>query len=409
MPTLESTRAAWARIVAARDRRRVAERAARRDVCVVGPGKAFLSGVTYHTYSLASALDARRPTRVILLQHLVPRRFYPGRARVGADLSHVRLPPTVGRTRGLDWWWGPAMAEATWSLLRRPPAVLVVQCWTVAAWHTQLALAWVARSRGTAVVLEVHELADPGEAQHAVVRWWAGLLRRPLVAQADRVIAHSRHQRREVAAAYGLRVEDVEVIVEPAFDAHHVADPAASAVHDGPVQLLFFGTIRPYKGLEDLIDAFALLDESERSWHLTVVGETWEGWEEPARRIARSPARERIAFVNRYVTDGEVDQWFTQADIVVLPYRRSSVSGPLMVAISYGRPVVVTDVGGLSEAVEGYSGAVLVEPGSASALAEGIAKAEQLVGVRHRAPRTWDDVASEHDELYRSLVAEVAP
>jgi len=173
---------------------------------------------------------------------------------------------------------------------------------------------------------------------------------------------------------------------------------------DGPIELLFFGTIRPYKGLEDLVAAFEVLaSEGERDYRLTVVGETWEGWNEPGARIRRSRHRHRIEFVNRYVTDEEVDQAFRSADVVVLPYRRSSTSGPLMVAMSYGLPVVVTAVGGLPESAEGYDGAVLVDPGSIDRLVDGIRKAEPLVGIRHRAGRSWADVAVEHESLYRSI------
>ena len=91
-----------------------------------------------------------------------------------------------------------------------------------------------------------------------------------------------------------------------------------------------------------------------------MVGETWEGWTLPAELIAASPAADRITLVNRYVTDAEVDRFFAEADVVVLPYRRSSASGPLHIAMSHGLPVVVTAVGGLVEAAEHYSGTVFV-------------------------------------------------
>ena len=72
--------------------------------------------------------------------------------------------------------------------------------------------------------------------------------------------------------------------------------PPISAVRtapkDGVVNLLFFGLIRPYKGLEDLLHVFNALprEEAERLW-LTVVGETWEGCTEPAQPYRRQPAR----------------------------------------------------------------------------------------------------------------------
>ena len=101
-------------------------------------------------------------------------------------------------------------------------------------------------------------------------------------------------------------------------------------------------------------------DEVERYW-LTIVGESWEGVD-AAGMVERSRHRDRITLVNRYVTEGEADGYFQGADAVVLPYHRSSQSGPLHMAFGYGLPAVVTSVGGLVEAVEPYAGAVVVAP-----------------------------------------------
>jgi glycosyltransferase involved in cell wall biosynthesis len=133
--------------------------------------------------------------------------------------------------------------------------------------------------------------------------------------------------------------------------------------------LLYFGVIRPFKGLEDLITAFdsILQNEIDRYW-LTIVGETWENWILPAELIARSHYRERITFINRYVSDEEVAVFFAGADAVVLPYHRSSASGPLHTAMSYELPIVVIQVGGLTEAVANYEGAINVPPRDPSAL-----------------------------------------
>ena len=78
-----------------------------------------------------------------------------------------------------------------------------------------------------------------------------------------------------------------------------------------------------------------------------MVGETWEGWTAPDQAIARSPHADLIERVDRYVTDTELTAYFERADAVVLPYHRSSSSGPLQIAMSAGLPVVVTAVGGL--------------------------------------------------------------
>jgi glycosyltransferase involved in cell wall biosynthesis len=138
------------------------------------------------------------------------------------------------------------------------------------------------------------------------------------------------------------------------------------------------------------------------------VGETWEGWVEPFERIAACPHRDRITVVNRYVDDREVDGWFGGADVVVLPYRRSSQSGVLHVAMAYGLPVVATDVGGLGEALEGYPSAVLTAPGDIDDLVAGIEKARHLER-RAGAGPTWAQSAAAIHELCRSTIAGEGP
>jgi glycosyltransferase involved in cell wall biosynthesis len=122
-----------------------------------------------------------------------------------------------------------------------------------------------------------------------------------------------------------------------------------------------------------------------------VVGETWEGCTEPAHLIATSPHADRITFVNEYVPDEVVGAAFAHADVAVLPYRRSSSSGILHVAMSWGLPIVVTSVGGLPEAASGYAGAVFVPGGDPDTLKEGIMKAAALVGQKFPDPRSWHD------------------
>ena len=181
-------------------------------------------------------------------------------------------------------------------------------------------------------------------------------------------ICHSRFERDSVVDRYGLAGDLVEVVPHAAVNPHSGGSPIRPAP-EGVCNVLYFGVIRPFKGVEDLIRAFDGLgdDEAGRFW-LTLVGETWEGWDLPARLAAASRHRDRISLVNRYVDDAEADGYFRGADVVVLPYHRSSQSGPLHVAMSLGLPVVVSAVGGLVEAVEEYGGALLVPQASPEAL-----------------------------------------
>lgn len=377
-------------------------------ICVIGPGTRFLSGVTYHTYGLANALaeSSDRPVSALLLRRLLPRRWYPGAARVGEDLTHLRFLPGVARFDGIDWYWLPSLIPSLWFLVRHRPSHLIVAWWTAAVAHTLLVLVGVGRLLGANVVVEIHETLDPGERRHAAVRRFGRWALRRLCRLSHAVVFHSGTHRDEVLAATGARPPRVDVIPLVAWSHYQLGRcrrPAAPEV----CNVLFFGVIRPFKGLEDLLDAFEAIPEDEiGDWWLTVVGETWEGHTAPAERIRASRYRHRITFVNRYVRDEEVDAFFGGADVVALPYRRSAGSGPLAVAMAYGRPVVVSDLEPLRQEAGGYGGAIFVPVGDPAALLEGLHKAADLRTRRFAPPASWEEAAGAHLSLVAHLAAE---
>lgn len=387
-----------------------------RRVLVVGAGTRFLSGITYYTHRLAGALAPTSEVSVVLMRRLLPQRLYPGRARVGTDLADLHWPAGVDVLDGVDWYWGPSITAAARFIRDHRPDVVVLQWWTGTVLHSYLAIAELARRRGARVVLEMHETQDVGEV--AAVPGAAGYVSTlfpRLLARCSALVVHSEFDRRLVEERFGRHGLPVAVVPHGPYDptanpaAADLAAPAGDERPDrrpGPVRLLYFGVIRPFKGVEDLLEAFARLDETAAAgFELTVVGETWEGWTRPAELIAGHRFADRITFVNRYVSDAEADRLFREADAVVLPYHRSSSSGPLQMAMGRGLPVLVTSVGGLVEAADGYAGAVFVPPQDPAALAAGLARLVPLVGRRYPAAADWDETRKRYDRLFDQLAA----
>ena len=371
--------------------------AAKSRIVVVGSGWRFLSGISYYTCRLSNALASEFSVDAVLMRRLLPARLYPGRARVGQRLNDLRYDHSVRVFDGVDWWGVPSLIRAVRFLRRERPQVLVLQWWTGTVLHSYLVLGLAARLFGARLVIEFHEVQDTGEAAHRLAALYTRWLIRPLLRRTDGVVVHSRFDLVALRRAYGLAGVPAQIAKHGPYDHHESVVPAArKPVAGGPCRLLFFGTIRPYKGLEDLVEAFAALPAG---YHLTVVGETWEGWTLPADLIAASPAADRITLVNRYVPDAEVDRCFAEADVVVLPYRRSSASGPLHIAMSHGLPVVVTAVGGLVEAAEGYSGAVLTAAAAPGDLVVAIERAAALTGRRHADPSSWAHTVAAYARL----------
>lgn len=375
-------------------------------VCVVGSGTRFLSGISYYTMRLSNALAQSHRVSAILMRQLLPTFAYPGRQRVGARLTELAYAPNVRLFDGVDWYWLPSLLRAIILLLRESPDLLIFQWWTATVIHSYVALALVARLMGKRIVIEVHEVLDPGELRLAPVRAYVGLLGPLLVRLADAFVVHSEHDRDALEERYGIHSRPIAKIHHGPYDQYVVPSPVEvrPAPSSTVCNMLYFGVIRPYKGLEDLIRAFDKIPTQRiQQFWLTIVGETWEGWTLPAELIARSRYRERITFINRYVPDSEVAALFAGADAVVLPYLRSSASGPLHIAMSHGLPVVVTRVGGLLEAVDCYAGAVLIPPGDPDALLEALLEVRQLRGKRYVDPHSWTNTVARYTALLESL------
>lgn len=377
-------------------------------VLVVGSGTRFISGISHYTRYAALALSRRVPVTVILMRRLIPRALYPGRARVGAQLTAESYPPDMDVFDGVDWYWIPSILRALHRLWRARPEAVLFQWWTGAVLHSYIALAAAARLRGSRVIVEVHEIQDTGEAEIAPARAYVERLGHLFMRMADAFIVHSEFDRAALADGIDLGRRPVSVVRHGPYSHYDVA--GAEPLREAPLDacnILFFGTIRPYKGLEDLVRAFDLLaaGEPERGYWLTVVGETWEEWTEPLSLIASSPSRDRITLVNEYVSDGDAARWFAGADLLALPYRRSSASGPLHMTMDAGLPVVICDVGGLREAAGGYPGAVLVRPADPADLAAGIRRAADMRGTSFDDEGSWDD----HADAVLSLVASLGP
>ncbi len=391
---------------------------------VVGSGTRFLSGISVYTLRLANALAASG-ARVSLLtmRQLLPTRFYPGRDRVGASLTDLETDPRVATFDGIDWYWLPSLIRGTVFLARQRPEVLILQWWTGTVLHTYLVLSVLARLFGARTVVEFHEVQDTGELRLPLVGPYARLVGRGVIRLASAFVVHSEFDRGLVAEHWPVGEKPVTVIHHGPYD--HLAEQGAEVAStaapeilreapDDTCNILFFGTIRPYKGLEDLVDAFDSLAQDEvGDYWLTVVGETWEGWTLPAEKIDRSRWRDRITFINRYVHDAELDAYLAGADAVALPYLRSSISGPLHVAMSYGVPVIITPVGGNAEASEHYSGIHLVPVHDPAAIANEIRTLRPGTRERHENPASWDTSARAYralaDRLRGNTAAFVAP
>lgn len=360
---------------------------------LVGPLLPFRGGLAQHTTMLHRAMAAMTDLRTISFSRQYPAWLFPGESdRDSQFAGHVES--------GVDYLLD-SLNPLTWRaaadrIISHRPDIAVFPWWT-AYWapcfrHLTRRL----RAAGIKVVFLCHNVVEHETA------FWKQWLANSVLRNGSWFVAQSREGCRQLQTAFPEI--DVQFHPHPIFD-HY---PAAEGIlpRRAKWELLFYGFVRPYKGLELLLNSLASLPEFD--FHLSVVGEFWGGREQIDRQIDSLGLRPRVEVVPRYVDDFDTAEFFHRADAVVLPYRSATGTGVTPIAYHYNKPVVVTAVGGLPDVVEDGVTGFIAPTSTSSAIAEALQRLSTMDSVaftngiaRVKSRMTWSSLARTlltHDE-----------
>ena len=185
---------------------------------------------------------------------------------------------------------------------------------------------------------------------------------------ADHIFVHTEKMKGELHQEFGVRKEAVTVIpfgINNSVPDTELAPSEAKrrlGIGSGEKTILFFGAIRPYKGLEHLVAAFQQIAPKHEDYRLIIVGDPMKSvryWRGIQETIERDPSRERVVQKIEWLADSETELYFKAADVCVLPYTHAFQSGVLFLSYSFGLPVIATDVASFAEDItEGRTGFV---------------------------------------------------
>ncbi len=334
-------------------------------VVIIGPSEKFLSGVGYFTIRLSNALSGLMNVETILFREMLPRRLFPGWRRVGEELTTLRFNDRVRIHEILDWY-NPITWLRAFKIAENAD-MMIFQWWTSSVAHMYLALE-ILNLKRRPIIIEFHEVVDPFESSVLPIRGYSKVMGNLIIRLASHYVVHSNADKELISRNYGIEKEKIEVIPHGIYNHYEKKDRVEARASIGIKEdfaILFFGLLRPYKGVKYLIKAFENLPEDiiEKS-RLLIVGETWEDKE--TRELARkSRYSNKINMVDRYVSDEEVSLYFSAADVLVIPYTRASQSGVAHIGMAFGMPIIASEVGGLKESLGKYEGTVFVAPESA--------------------------------------------
>ncbi|MEQ8264673.1 glycosyltransferase [Pseudohaliea sp.] len=335
---------------------------------VIGPSWPFKGGIARYTTELYRALAGHSRALFISVSRQYPRWLYPGRGDRAPEDRGIFEPsaqPLLDPLNPLSWW---RTASAVCAF--RPDTVILP--WWHLYWGPAFAgLAVLLRRRcpGLRIIFLCHNVVghDGGRL--------ARIASRLVLRRADAFLVHGESEERQLRALLGevvcARVEHPAYAIDrAALPSRDEARKRLGVESAGPL-LLFFGFVRPYKGLDLLLAALAELQRSQPC-RLVVAGECWEPratWEQRVRALGLQDA---VYFHDRYIPEQEVATYFAACDAVVLPYRSATGSGVAKLAMSYGRAVIATRVGSLAAAIDEGVNGFSVASGDVAALAAAI-------------------------------------
>jgi len=336
---------------------------------LIGPTYPCRGGIAHYTTLLERAFRQQHVVQFISFRRQYPSWLFPG--QTDRDISGKPL-----RADAVEYLLDP-FGPWTWLQVARRiqhhhPNLMILPWW-VPFWAVpfRIVTAYIKRFTRAKVIFICHNVL-PHESG-SLDRFWARLG----MGQGDGFIAHSSVQVEQLLTIFPKAA--VRCVPHPTYAAfgtgHWTKGTARQALglNLEDKLLLFFGFIRPYKGLHHLLTAMPVILQ-QVDVTLLVVGEFWSGKAETESQIAQLGLGRQVRLIDQYIPNEEIELFFTAADLVVLPYESATGSGILQIALGLGRPVVVTDVSGLAEIVIHGETGLVVPPRDPTALAEAVVK-----------------------------------
>ncbi len=330
-------------------------------VAVIGPTHPYTGGIAHYTTELTHRLaSAGYEVDLVSWASQYPSFLHPGTLRVPGGEPEVRLYP---RTRYPLVWWNPVSWWRAGKSLRGYDAVVLVHATTVQvpAYMTLLRAMRAQPDDGAAgprVAVVAHNVVP-----HERHRSDAALVR-ALFSRADAVVVHSEELAALARPLVRARTTVLVGEIPPHLPVGQHQDRHDLDAHEPFEQLLFFGTVRPYKGLDVLLQALVYIPGIK----LVVAGDIWSGAGALREQIRSLGLGERVSLRPGYVAGPAIPKLFSDVDALVLPYRSGTASQNVLLAHAMRTPVIATRAGTLGAQVNDGVDGILAEPDDVQSL-----------------------------------------
>lgn len=331
-----------------------------KSVCMIGVLPP-MKGLSYYCYALTQSVTKYLDVEFIAFKKLYPSFLYPhGYEDNGFKMKYN---PRLHIKRGITYYNPFSWISA--GLCR--DKVIHAQLWSPPTVPFLFTAFFVARIFGKKTVVTVHTV-EPHEKT-----WWNRFANKMLFLVTTRIIVHSESNKQKLLELYNFPEKRVDVVPHMLLDIYgHISRSKALKHLKIPRQnkvILCFGIIREYKGIDILLDAFYQVKKNCPNTTLIIAGKPWIDWQPYQSQINALKLNDSIKLFLDFVPDSEIKYLYGAADFTVLPYKKFEAQSSVgNVALSYNTPMIVSNVGGLSDLVK--DNRCIVKPGDALGLAK---------------------------------------
>lgn len=348
----------------------------------------YRGGIAQFNAALYRAVEKKYQVKAFNFSLQYPKAMFPGKTQLVSDEDKVDEIPSDRVLNAMN----PATYMTTVKRIKEyNPDVLIIGYWMP---YMAPALGYVAKKMANhcRVVSIVHNATphEQGQLDKTLSNYFFN--------RNTHCIALSNAVKKDIEENYPK--VNTKVLLHPVYE--HFGDvvdraEAAKKLNLDPNKkyLLFFGLIRDYKGLDQLLVSLSGLEEDV---HLIVAGEVYGDFTKYHAIIKEHKLENRVHLNLEYISDEIVKYFFSVSSTVVLPYRSGTQSGIIAIAKHFNKPIVATDVGGLSEFIQHETEGMIVPPNDVKELTKGI---EKMLNIIHVTPAdrpsvyNWDDFVEE--------------
>jgi glycosyltransferase involved in cell wall biosynthesis len=350
---------------------------------LISPIFPFRGGISQYSTQLLRALKKKCTVDAFSFKRLYPAFIYPGASQF-EPYSEGKSEPGV--LYSID-----AMNPVSWirivqKMRAGPEDLVILPWWSIVHFPWTFTILWMLKLSGIPVFLICHNVADHDSTKKRSILLMLLLMsNRRFLVHCEGCAGEIRHYNPHA---------DIRILPIPVYDQYPIMvkniDPGA------PLSLLFFGIVRPYKGLWVLIEAMRLLKGENIC--LNIVGEWWQNDPDLREKIKSDP---RIRLVDRYVSDQEAGEFFSMADAVILPYHSATGSAVAALAVHYQKPVIYSRIPSMTEmAGKNALWGLSFDPDNSADLARAIGEISEFIKKnsfpsQNFPDMSWDSMASE--------------